>query len=106
MCFGCVVMTTQDKEKGSESQQTFHHRSSTSTNFSNRLTFNLKCIHKSVRKMATLSSVISLIFSVLLTPFLVFLLAIVFLASLGKSLGVRRLYIKCLLTLFEVRTFN
>lgn len=31
-----------------------------------------------------------------------FLLAIIFLASIGKSLGVRRLYIKLLLALFEV----
>lgn len=44
----------------------------------------------------------SFAFSLLLTPFLMLLLAIVFLASIGKSLGVRRLYIKLLLALFEV----
>lgn len=56
-----------------------------------------------VRKMAPLWMVISLVISLFLTPFLMFLLAITFLASIGKSLGVRRLYIKLLLALFEVR---
>ncbi|XP_011880904.1 PREDICTED: glycerol-3-phosphate acyltransferase 4 isoform X3 [Vollenhovia emeryi] len=51
--------------------------------------------------MASLWTVMSFAFSLLLTPFLMFLLAIVFLASIGKSLGVRRLYIKLLLALFE-----
>ncbi|PBC31406.1 glycerol-3-phosphate acyltransferase 3-like isoform X1 [Apis cerana] len=51
--------------------------------------------------MAPLWMVMSLAVSLLLTPFLMFLLAIIFLASIGKSLGVRRLYIKLLLTLFE-----
>ncbi|XP_025986549.1 glycerol-3-phosphate acyltransferase 3 isoform X1 [Solenopsis invicta] len=51
--------------------------------------------------MALLWSVISFAFSLLLTPFLMLLLAIIFLASIGKSLGVRRLYIKLLLALFE-----
>ncbi|XP_076241011.1 glycerol-3-phosphate acyltransferase 4 [Calliopsis andreniformis] len=51
--------------------------------------------------MALLWVVISLAFSLFLTPFLMFLLAIIFLASIGKSLGVRRLYIKLLLALFE-----
>ncbi|KAF3424120.1 hypothetical protein E2986_07561 [Frieseomelitta varia] len=51
--------------------------------------------------MAPLWMVMSLAFSLFLTPFLMFLLAIIFLASIGKSLGVRRLYIKLLLTLFE-----
>ncbi|XP_066581595.1 glycerol-3-phosphate acyltransferase 3 isoform X3 [Prorops nasuta] len=51
--------------------------------------------------MALLWTVISFTFSLLLTPFLMFLLAIIFLASIGKSLGVRRLYIKLLLALFE-----
>lgn len=54
-----------------------------------------------VSKMASLWMVISFVFSLLLTPFLMFLLAIIFLASIGKSLGVRRLYIKLLLALFE-----
>ncbi|XP_012230080.1 glycerol-3-phosphate acyltransferase 3 isoform X2 [Linepithema humile] len=51
--------------------------------------------------MALLWTVISCAFSLLLIPFLMLLLAIVFLASIGKSLGVRRLYIKLLLALFE-----
>ncbi|XP_072747202.1 glycerol-3-phosphate acyltransferase 3 isoform X2 [Anoplolepis gracilipes] len=51
--------------------------------------------------MASLWTVTSFAFSLLLTPFLMLLLAIVFLASIGKSLGVRRLYIKLLLALFE-----
>ncbi|XP_031843069.1 glycerol-3-phosphate acyltransferase 4 isoform X2 [Nomia melanderi] len=51
--------------------------------------------------MASLWIVMSVAFSLLLTPFLMFLLAIIFLASIGKSLGVRRLYIKLLLALFE-----
>ncbi|XP_063981303.1 glycerol-3-phosphate acyltransferase 3 isoform X2 [Diachasmimorpha longicaudata] len=51
--------------------------------------------------MALLMSVVSFTFSLFLTPFLMFLLAIIFLASIGKSLGIRKLYIKLLLTLFE-----
>ncbi|XP_071577074.1 glycerol-3-phosphate acyltransferase 3 isoform X3 [Temnothorax nylanderi] len=51
--------------------------------------------------MALLWTVMSFAFSLLLTPFLMLLLAIIFLASIGKSLGVRRLYIKLLLALFE-----
>ncbi|XP_043268590.1 glycerol-3-phosphate acyltransferase 3 isoform X2 [Venturia canescens] len=51
--------------------------------------------------MALIMSVLSVVFSVLLTPFLMFLLAIIFLASIGKSLGIRKFYIKLLLTLFE-----
>jgi hypothetical protein len=52
--------------------------------------------------MALLWIVVSCAFSLMLTPFLMLLLAIIFLASIGKSLGVRRLYIKLLLALFEV----
>ncbi|XP_018376657.1 PREDICTED: glycerol-3-phosphate acyltransferase 3 isoform X2 [Trachymyrmex cornetzi] len=51
--------------------------------------------------MASLWTVMSFVFSLLLIPFIMLLLAIVFLASIGKSLGVRRLYIKLLLALFE-----
>ncbi|XP_018346457.1 PREDICTED: glycerol-3-phosphate acyltransferase 3 isoform X1 [Trachymyrmex septentrionalis] len=51
--------------------------------------------------MASLWTVMSFVFSLLLIPFMMLLLAIVFLASIGKSLGVRRLYIKLLLALFE-----
>ncbi|KAJ9579577.1 hypothetical protein L9F63_004762, partial [Diploptera punctata] len=39
--------------------------------------------------------------SILVTPILMFVLAIIFLASIGKSLGVRRLYVKLLLKIFE-----
>ncbi|XP_058804838.1 glycerol-3-phosphate acyltransferase 3 isoform X2 [Phymastichus coffea] len=51
--------------------------------------------------MAVLGSLVSVGISLLFTPFLMFLLSIIFLASMGKSLGVRRLYIKLLLALFE-----
>ncbi|XP_034235518.1 glycerol-3-phosphate acyltransferase 3 isoform X2 [Thrips palmi] len=51
--------------------------------------------------MALLWTVLSVSTSLLLTPCLMFLLAIMFLASMGKSLGVRRLYVKTLLKIFE-----
>ncbi|XP_017889594.1 glycerol-3-phosphate acyltransferase 3 isoform X2 [Ceratina calcarata] len=51
--------------------------------------------------MAPVWMVISVAFSLFFTPFLMLLLAIIFLASIGKSLGIRRLYIKLLLALFE-----
>ncbi|XP_071448985.1 glycerol-3-phosphate acyltransferase 3 isoform X1 [Hetaerina americana] len=51
--------------------------------------------------MALIATAVTLAFSILLTPFLLFLLAIIFLASIGKSLGVRRLYVKLLLKVFE-----
>ncbi|XP_017764963.1 PREDICTED: glycerol-3-phosphate acyltransferase 3-like isoform X2 [Eufriesea mexicana] len=51
--------------------------------------------------MAPLWLVVSLAISLFLTPFLMFLLAIIFLASIGKLFGVRRLYIRLLLALFE-----
>ncbi|RLU19996.1 hypothetical protein DMN91_006602 [Ooceraea biroi] len=51
--------------------------------------------------MASLWTVVSFAFSLMMTPFLMLLLVIIFLASIGKSLGVRRLYIKLLLALFE-----
>ncbi|XP_012283355.1 glycerol-3-phosphate acyltransferase 3 [Orussus abietinus] len=56
--------------------------------------------------MASIWTVVSFAFSLLLTPFLTFLLAIIFLASIGKSLGVRRLYVKLLLALFELGRQN
>lgn len=52
--------------------------------------------------MAALLVVLSVVGSILLTPFLMILVSIIFLASIGKSLGVRRLYIKLLLMIFEV----
>ncbi|XP_023720225.1 glycerol-3-phosphate acyltransferase 4 isoform X1 [Cryptotermes secundus] len=51
--------------------------------------------------MALIWSVVSVSCSILVMPFLMFLLAIIFLASIGKSLGVRRLYVKMLLKIFE-----
>lgn len=55
-----------------------------------------------VANMAALIVVLSVVGSILLTPFLMILVSIIFLASIGKSLGVRRLYIKLLLMIFEV----
>lgn len=53
-------------------------------------------------KMAVFAAFVSVVGSLFLTPFLMFLLCIIFLASIGKSLGVRRLYVKVLLMIFEV----
>lgn len=53
-----------------------------------------------------LLSTLSFLFSVLITPFLTTLLCIVFLAAIGKSIGVRRLYVKILLMIFEVSLFS
>lgn len=52
--------------------------------------------------MSSVVTVITVIFSVILTPFLIFFCGIVVLAALGKTLGVRRLYVKLLLRVFEV----
>ncbi|KAJ8921918.1 hypothetical protein NQ315_008552 [Exocentrus adspersus] len=51
--------------------------------------------------MAILLTAASIVASIFLTPFLMLLLCIIFLASIGKSLGVRRLYVKILLMIFE-----
>ncbi|KAL0852746.1 hypothetical protein ABMA27_012567 [Loxostege sticticalis] len=51
--------------------------------------------------MALLTSFVSVAISILYTPFLLLILCIIFLASIGKSLGVRRLYVNILLKLFE-----
>jgi hypothetical protein len=64
----------------------------------------LCCEHSS--NMALVWSFVSVSCSILVTPFLMFLLAIIFLASIGKSLGVRRLYVNILLKIFEVSTNN
>ncbi|GJQ72887.1 hypothetical protein Trydic_g1535 [Trypoxylus dichotomus] len=56
--------------------------------------------------MAGLLMVLSVVGSILLTPFLMLLVSIIFLASIGKSLGVRRLYIKLLLMIFEYGRVN
>ena len=52
--------------------------------------------------MAFWFNLMSVSFSLLYTPFLMFLLGTIFLASMGKSFGVRRLYIKILIKIFEV----
>lgn len=52
--------------------------------------------------MSSVLTILTVIFSVVLTPFLVFFCGIVILAALGKTLGVRRLYIRLLLKVFEV----
>ncbi|XP_050676536.1 glycerol-3-phosphate acyltransferase 3 isoform X2 [Leptidea sinapis] len=46
-------------------------------------------------------SFVSVAVSILYTPFLLLILCVIFLASIGKSLGVRRLYVNILLKLFE-----
>ncbi|XP_063836931.1 glycerol-3-phosphate acyltransferase 4 isoform X2 [Ostrinia nubilalis] len=51
--------------------------------------------------MALLTSFVSVAVSILYTPILLLILCIIFLASIGKSLGVRRLYVNILLKLFE-----
>ncbi|XP_057670753.1 glycerol-3-phosphate acyltransferase 3 isoform X1 [Diorhabda carinulata] len=51
--------------------------------------------------MALMLTIVSITGSILLTPFLMLLVCIIFLASIGKSLGVRRLYVKTLLMIFE-----
>lgn len=53
--------------------------------------------------MSSVVTVLTVIFSVILTPFLIFFCGIVVLAALGRTLGVRRLYVKLLLRVFEVR---
>lgn len=52
--------------------------------------------------MASVLAILTVIFTVVLAPFLVFFCGIVILAALGKTLGVRRLYIRFLLKVFEV----
>ncbi|KAL1491612.1 hypothetical protein ABEB36_012184 [Hypothenemus hampei] len=47
------------------------------------------------------SGLLNFLVSVFFVPFLMMLLSIIFLASIGKSLGVRRLYVKILLLIFE-----
>ncbi|CAG9789870.1 unnamed protein product [Diatraea saccharalis] len=51
--------------------------------------------------MALIMSCVSVAVSILYTPFLLLILCVIFLASIGKSLGVRRLYVNILLKLFE-----
>lgn len=56
--------------------------------------------------MALLATAVSVACSLFFTPFLMFILCIIFLASIGKSLGVRKLYVKILLTIFEVSFYK
>ncbi|XP_063371343.1 glycerol-3-phosphate acyltransferase 3 isoform X1 [Cydia amplana] len=56
---------------------------------------------QSVVKMALIMPFVSVAVTILYTPFLLLILCIIFLASIGKSLGVRRLYVNILLKLFE-----
>ncbi|CAH1131540.1 unnamed protein product [Ceutorhynchus assimilis] len=51
--------------------------------------------------MALLVIGFKFLFSIFFVPFMMLLLSIIFLASIGKSLGVRRLYVKVLLMIFE-----
>ncbi|XP_030751571.1 glycerol-3-phosphate acyltransferase 3 isoform X2 [Sitophilus oryzae] len=51
--------------------------------------------------MAIVAAGFSFLLSMLFVPFMMLLLSIIFLASIGKSLGVRRLYVKVLLMIFE-----
>lgn len=46
--------------------------------------------------------ILTVLFSLILTPFLFFFCGIVILAGLGRTLGVRRLYVRLLLRVFEV----
>ncbi|XP_063899152.1 glycerol-3-phosphate acyltransferase 4 isoform X5 [Helicoverpa armigera] len=52
--------------------------------------------------MALIMPFVSVAISILYTPLLLLILCIIFLASIGKSLGVRRLYVNILLKLFEI----
>lgn len=53
--------------------------------------------------MGGLQAAWSIMSMVTLTPFFAFLFSIVFMASIGKSFGVRRLYVNLLVKIFEVR---
>jgi hypothetical protein len=56
-------------------------------------------------KMLTAAGFFSFLLHVCFPPFLVVLGIILCLASIGKSLGIRRLYVKALLRIFEVSGF-
>jgi hypothetical protein len=56
-------------------------------------------------KMLTAAGFFSFLLHVCFPPFLVVLGIILCLASIGKSLGIRRLYVKALLRIFEVSVF-
>ena len=54
-------------------------------------------------KMSVLSLVVTFVYHFLLPPFLCILVLVLCLASFGKSLGIRRMYVKWLLKVFKVR---
>ncbi|KAK4882829.1 hypothetical protein RN001_006148 [Aquatica leii] len=60
----------------------------------------------SVKIMAYAAATLSVVGSLFVTPLLMLILCIIFLASIGKSLGVRRLYVKILLMIFEYGRVN
>ena len=49
------------------------------------------------------SAVLALALRILMPPFLLILGLILFLASFGRSLGIRRMYVRALVRIFEVR---
>ena len=57
-------------------------------------------------KMSTLSLVLKILYNYFLPPFICVLILILLLASFGKSLGIRRLYVAWLLKVFKVRYLN
>jgi len=54
--------------------------------------------------MSTLSTVFTIIYNFFLPPFIIVLVSILILASFGKSLGIRRLYVAWLLKVFKFAT--
>lgn len=56
--------------------------------------------------MEVLASVSSVLSMFALTPVISLMFFIIFLASIGKSLGVRRMYVSLLVKIFEVRYFH
>ena len=56
--------------------------------------------------MSMLSLLLFFLHRVFLPPFLFILFLVLCLASFGKSLGIRRLYVKTLLKVFQVSTLN
>ncbi len=52
--------------------------------------------------MSALSGSCALLLQLCMPPFLVLLTFVLFLASFGKSLGIRRVYVRALVAIFEV----
>jgi glycerol-3-phosphate O-acyltransferase 3/4 len=55
--------------------------------------------------MSALAIIISII-SILLTPLALIVFGTLILASIGKSLGIRQLYVRVLMKVFEVKTLS